>query len=436
MFKDYSRSLSLMRTFMVAINFIIVLFYASVILLGTKYVVKNHLSRTFLDELSYLPKNPVYIFFGTIFLFIILSFIIYNHPSIIKNNYHFNIIYSFIELAVCFLIIYFLYMGYNGIILLVFSDTVYRIQKDKSLKWLIVALVIIYFIASYDVFSNVLQMPSVLQYFQVFDSTVKGSLSITKNLLETLNIVIFIIFMISYLVSQIQEKESIEKELYMINQVNRELKNYAAVTEKIGENNERKRLAREIHDTLGHALTGIAAGVDACIAMIDINPEATKQQLQVVSKVVRQGIGDVRNSLNKLRPGALEKHGLKVAIEKMIEEFSSVSDLTINFHYELEKVDFENTKEDILFRIIQESITNALRHGGATIIDISMTIVNDEVCLIIHDNGVGCTDIKYGYGLKQMKERIAIINGKVKFNGEDGFLTEVTIPLQEGEVYD
>ena len=71
---------------------------------------------------------------------------------------------------------------------------------------------------------------------------------------------------------------------------------------KIGENNERKRLAREIHDTLGHALTGIAAGVDACIAMIDQNPKATKAQLQVISKVVRQGIKDVRNSLNKLRP--------------------------------------------------------------------------------------------------------------------------------------
>lgn len=436
MFKDYHRSLSIMRTFMVFINFVIVLFYASVILLGTKYVVNNHLSRTFLDELSYIPNHPVKVFFYSIFLFAILAFIIYNYPTVIKNHYYLNISYSFIELFVCSLIIYCLYMGYNGIILLVFSDTVYRFQKDKSLKWLIATLIFIYFIASYDVFSSLFKMPNVLQYFEVFGSTVKGNLYMAKNLLETLNIVVFISFMIAYIANQIQEKENVEKELNMIHQVNRELKNYAAVTEKIGESNERKRLAREIHDTLGHALTGIAAGVDACIAMIDMNPQATKQQLEVISKVVRQGIVDVRNSLNKLRPGALEQHGLKVAIEKMIEEFSSVSDLTIHFDYDLEKIDFENTKEDILFRIIQESITNSLRHGGANVVDIHMSIIDNALHLTIQDNGVGCDCIHYGFGLKQMQERVDIINGKVNFDGSHGFLTEVVIPLQEGEKYD
>ena len=67
-----------------------------------------------------------------------------------------------------------------------------------------------------------------------------------------------------------------------------------------------------------------------------------------------------------MRPGALEEHSLKEAIERMIGEFSSVSDLTIALEYELENIDLEKTKEDILFRIIQESITNALRHGHAT----------------------------------------------------------------------
>ena len=182
----------------------------------------------------------------------------------------------------------------------------------------------------------------------------------SKSCLETLNMILFIAFMIVYLVDEIQKNQHISQELDMVHQVNKELENYAAITEKIGENNERKRLAREIHDTLGHALTGIAAGVDACIAMIDQNPKATKAQLQVISKVVRQGIKDVRNSLNKLRPGALEKHSLKEAIERMIGEFSSVSDLTIALEYELENIDLEKTKEDILFRIIQESITNCL----------------------------------------------------------------------------
>ena len=220
----------------------------------------------------------------------------------------------------------------------------------------------------------------------------------------------------------------------MVQNVNRELRDYAAITEKIGENNERKRLAREIHDTLGHALTGIAAGVDACIAMIDRNPAATKKQLLVISKVVRQGIGDVRNSLNKLRPGALEEKGLRGAIENMIEEFAGVSNLNVILDARVDNIDIEKTKEDILFRIIQESITNSLRHGNATEVKISLYESDNELCLDIQDNGSGCKEIHKGFGLTQMKERVAIINGTVSFNGDNGFLTCVRIPIQKGEL--
>ena len=214
------------------------------------------------------------------------------------------------------------------------------------------------------------------------------------------------------------------------------------MTEKIGESNERKRLAREIHDTLGHALTGIAAGIDACIAMIDIDPNVTKQQLLVVSKVVREGISDVRRSLNKLRPGALEEHTLKEAIQKMIKEFSDVSEVEIMLDYQLDKVDFENTKEDIIFRIVQESITNALRHGRAKKVEINIYQRVSDLEIVIADNGVGCDDLKYSKifnkisDLKQMQERAAILNGRLEYYSKEGFTVKVTIPMKEGERYD
>ena len=273
-------------------------------------------------------------------------------------------------------------------------------------------------------------------YLNVYTSTTRGLLQVGINLLDIVNLLFFILFLMIYIANEVQENERMTQELIMVHQVNHELENYAAVSEKIAEDKERKRLAREIHDTLGHALTGIAAGVDACIAMIDINPQATKQQLMVISKVVRQGIGDVRNSLNKLRPGALEQHGFKGALENMIEEFTSVSDLEITLDYRLEKVDFENTKEDILFRVIQESITNAVRHGDATHINISIYIEDQKLKLEIQDNGQGCEEIHYGFGLKQMRERLSMINGRVTYDGHHGFLTVVTIPMQEGELYD
>lgn len=435
MSRSYFRSLTSLRHFMVFLNLIIVIFYGSIILLTTKYIVQNGLARDFLDEISYLPHHPVLVFFGTILLFLVLSYIIYHRSEYIIRDKKMNMIYSGVEFIVCAIIIYLLYMGYNGIVLLVFCDCIYHLKDDKYSKWLLAALIVVYLFSNYDVFSTFVPMTSVQQYMSIYDANMRGMLMISQNILETCNILLFIVFMIVYIANQREENENITKELSMIYQVNKELKNYAAVTEKIGENNERKRLAREIHDTLGHALTGIAAGVDACIAMIEINPAATKQQLHVVSRVVRQGIGDVRNSLNKLRPGALEEHGLKGAIEKMIEEFSNVSDLVIDLNYCLDNVDFEKTKEDILFRIIQESVTNALRHGGANHIDIDIYQEDNVLYVKIQDNGVGCEEIHYGFGLKQMKERVAIVNGTVEYNGEHGFLTVVKIPMQRGENY-
>ena len=145
---------------------------------------------------------------------------------------------------------------------------------------------------------------------------------------------------------------------------------------------------------------------------------------------------DVRNSLNKMRPDFLQQYRLKEAIEKMKEEISNVTDLKINLNYQIDETGFDTKIEDILFRVIQESVTNAVRHGDATHIDISLYIEDNSLYLKIQDNGQGCEEIHYGFGLKQMKERLGMINGKVAYDGHHGFLTIVTIPLQEGELYD
>jgi signal transduction histidine kinase len=245
--------------------------------------------------------------------------------------------------------------------------------------------------------------------------------------------VLFILFLITYLITSLDEQSHIKEELDMVSQVNTELNSYVALTEKIAEDRERKRIAREIHDTLGHALTGIAAGVDACIVLIDSDVDRTKQQLKIVSSVIREGIGDVRRSLNKLRPGALEDRTLKDAIIKMIDEYRELSKLNISLYYEWDYIDFDNTKEDILFRMIQESITNSLRHGHAKNVEINL--FNTEQCyyIIIQDDGIGSEHITYGYGLKQMKERLAMIGGSVEYMGDHGFRTMAMIPKVKGE---
>lgn len=431
-----SISLKRIRTFMMSWNFFMITCYAMIFMFSTNYIIANKLSRDFLSSLNYIPENPGLIFFETLILFscVIVLMDFFDHR--VKEYPFENLLFLSIETILGFFIMKSLYFSYNGILYLIFCDALFRFKENKYVKWLTIPLSLLLIISNYDFFSTLFPLVNADAYFEVYTSTTRGLLQVGINFLDIINLLFFILFLMIYIANEVQENERMTQELIMVHQVNHELENYAAVSEKIAEDKERKRLAREIHDTLGHALTGIAAGVDACIAMIDINPEATKKQLMVISKVVRQGIVDVRNSLNKLRPGALEQHGFKGAIENMIEEFTSVSDLTISLDYRLDKVDFENTKEDILFRVIQESVTNAVRHGDATHIDISLYIEDNSLYLKIQDNGQGCEEIHYGFGLKQMKERLGMINGKVAYDGHHGFLTIVTIPLQEGELYD
>jgi len=405
------------------LNFIIVIFNASIFLIATDYICTHGYERAFLERISSVPISPERTFFESIVLCLVIIIMIKaEYFQTLKQKYG---ILFYMELCLAIFVIFKINGSYNGIILVILADI---LSNSKSIKHVIFACMlygILFIFTDFSLLSTFMSLPSLETYISYLPTAQVAIILFFKNLLIILNIVLFIIFLITYLYVQEKEKEDISEELEYVSQVNEQLKNYAALTEKIGEDNERKRISREIHDTLGHALTGILAGVDACRVLIDIDTEKTKQQLAIVSDVVRQGIKDVRGSLNKLRPGALEETSLKVALEKMLKEFEEVSKLKIEFYYEWDKADLEKTKEDIIFRIIQESITNALRHGKATEVEINMFNDDYKYMIVIQDNGIGCKNIKYGYGLKQMQERVAILDGKVSFIGDNGFRTMV-----------
>ncbi len=428
-----------LRNLMVALNYLIVMYYASVILLATRFLISEQKSYAFLGRIDHIPKNPEMVFFWCLFMYALLAALILSRSVTEISGKTANMTSIFLEIVLAFGIIYQLNMAYSGLFLLVFSDCLFHMRREKNriTFTLMGVLVALYFVSNYYVISFFIPMCDPLAYFNTFDSHVSSFLIMTKNILETVNLLGFVAYLSLYIAHQMAENENISQELNMINQVNQELKNYAAITERIGENNERKRLAREIHDTLGHALTGIAAGVDATLIIIDKSPEVAKKQLTLVSQVVREGISDVRNSLEKLRPGALDQVGLKGALQKMITEFTGLSSsLVIDLNYEVDQADFEVAKEDALFRVVQESITNSIRHGAATHIYIHFFIEDSFLLITIEDNGFGAHSIKPGYGLIQMKERIAAIHGTIAFDGSDGFLTRIRIPLQEGEFHD
>lgn len=427
--RTYGLFFFIVKNTMFILNVIIVLFYVAVIAITTKYIIGNDLARSFLDKVMYMPTAPVYIISGSVGLLLCLAYCVYYREFNNIRNKTINYLYSLLEAVISVILIFLIYLSYNGIILFVFCDCMYHLKKGLKYQVLLVALGLIYLLANYEIVTYFYTLVNIEEYFLVYDASIRNCLIIIKRLLEGFNIILFIIFMIIYILKQIQENEYISKKLSMVAMINKKMQKYVIVTEKFGEKNERKRLARELHDTIGHALAGMAVGVDACITMIDKNPQLAKAQLKVISKAIRKGMKDVRNSLNKMRPDFLQQYRLKEAIEKMKEEISNVTDLKINLNYQIDETGFDTKIEDILFRVIQESITNSIRHGLATVVDINIYKENNLLCLKIKDNGKGCKAINYGFGLKQMVERVSQIRGDINFYSENGFTTEIKIPL-------
>lgn len=427
--RTYGLFFFIVKNTMFILNVIIVLFYVAVIAITTKYIIGNDLARSFLDKVMYMPTAPVYIISGSVGLLLCLAYCVYYREFNNIRNKTINYLYSLLEVVISVILIFLIYLSYNGIILFVFCDCMYHLKKGLKYQVLLVALGLIYLLANYEIVTYFYPLVNIEEYFLVYDASIRNCLIIIKRLLEGFNIILFIIFMIIYILKQIQENEYINKKLSMVAMINKKMQKYVIVTEKFGEKNERKRLARELHDTIGHALAGMAVGVDACITMIDKNPQLAKAQLKIISKAIRKGMKDVRNSLNKMRPDFLQQYRLKEAIEKMKEEISDVTDLKINLNYQIDETGFDTKIEDILFRVIQESITNSIRHGLATVVDIDIYKENNLLCLKIKDNGKGCKAINYGFGLKQMVERVSLIRGDINFYSENGFTTEIKIPL-------
>ena len=418
---------------LMVINLLAIVYNASIYLFATNYVAAKGFSHSLLERLDAIPGSPSLIFWVSISLYACLLLVMYyreRHPNQLSVYDKATII----EILLMLVIFSVLHSSYNGLILLVFADIFYgskefNASKDKKYWFSFIILSFgMLLLSNYNLMSLFIKLPSLDTYIRFYPESVRFLLLFGKNFLYSLNIVVFMISLLFYILSAITERHRIEEELRMAFQANRELNSYLALSEKIAEDRERKRIAREIHDTLGHALTGISAGIDAVKVLVDIDTNRAKEQLNNVSVVVRDGIRDVRGSLNKLRPGALENNTLKEALIKIIREYEAISNLEIHLLYKWDNIDLDIAKEDIVFRVIQESITNSVRHGHAKTIWIELLEEEEAYVMTIQDDGVGFDELHYGYGLKQMQERLMIIGGSVRFENRDGFYTHIKIP--------
>jgi signal transduction histidine kinase len=427
---------------MLLINIAAMSFPAFFIYITTEKICDFNIARNFIGRTGAIPKKPEWTLYTTILLlfcllfsFLLREFLYQKKMSFIYSSLAFDFLTSCVLMIV-------LDFNYNGILFWVFANIIYYVQDKVKMIFMLVAI-LIYVCTDHEFLTINYHLYSLNDYINYYNSHTQQYLLGGYNMLVSLNIIIFILFCIYVIQTQqgiIEKVNSLYSQLSQKNEelevVNEELKQLADIKEKMGKTKERNRLAREIHDTLGHTLTGISAGVDACLTMIDSNPQVTKKQLEVISKVTRDGIGEIRRSVNELRPDALERLSLESAIRNMIEDMISVSQAEVVFECDSENLKFDEDEENTIYRIVQESITNALRHGKASKIWVVIRREDSELHIQIKDNGIGCPDMKNGFGTKHMQERLQMLHGTVSYKSENGFLVDAVIPIRWGEEYD
>ena len=427
-----------LRRTMLWLNFFAILFNATLFVYATDYVIKSSQSYQFLESLHHIPDSPQAIFWESMISFSVLAAVMAFHHHYVKDNAKLSNTTVFIEFTLAILVFLSLRLTYNGIFLLVFVDFIIsnRNQYDfrDYLVWIVVVAFLLFLlvITDYSILSHFMTLPDLTIYLNFLPISIGPKLLVLKNFMTILNLSLFVLILIYFAIYQLNQENDIQNKLALASKANYELKNYAALSEYIAKDRERKRIARDIHDSVGHALTGIAAGIDATLVLIDINKDEAKNQLEKIQIAVKQGIKDVRKALNRIRPGALNNYTLKESLKKMLKEYADISRIKIDFSYHWGSADFEKTTEDVVFRIIEESITNSLRHGHASQVSIACTKPDQNTYqMVIKDNGLGAKKIIPGYGITQMKERVAIINGKISFNGQNGFKIVVDIPVED-----
>ncbi|WP_042150009.1 sensor histidine kinase [Paucisalibacillus sp. EB02] len=249
-----------------------------------------------------------------------------------------------------------------------------------------------------------------------------------------------------------KELDSLEQKLEQIqDKIKKQAEHFQSLATKRAEEREqslqeivvqeRNRLARDLHDSVSQELFAASMMMSAINETADEMNDTMKKQLQLVENMIQQSQLEMRALLLHLRPVALKGKSLLEGVEELLMELKQKVPMDITWKAEEFKLD--KGVEDQFFRILQESVSNTLRHSKATSLHVMLVQRDDIAILRVKDNGVGfdITKVKTGsYGLQNMQERALEVGGTIKIISlpNQGTQLEVKVPIlpKEGDVSD
>lgn len=198
--------------------------------------------------------------------------------------------------------------------------------------------------------------------------------------------------------------------------------------EELSKTNERLRIGREIHDSLGHTLTGLIMQLEMAYHVFDTQSDKSYALLRDSIDSSRKALQQTRQAVEKLRNG-------KYDIMEMIKQFQEQTAVNITFNDYADTSLFKDQYKSLIFRLIQEALTNSIKHGKAENISINISREKKYIEVLVEDDGIGAEKVIEGYGLKGMRERLHELNGHFDYSSKNkGFFIKASIPV--GDMYE
>jgi len=241
-----------------------------------------------------------------------------------------------------------------------------------------------------------------------------------------------------HMITDITDRKQAEERLETSHE---QLRSLAAHLESVTEE-ERKHIAREIHDELGQMLTALKIDLSWLTPRLPKEQESLLEKTKSMCQLIDMAIHTVQKVSAELRPAVLDDLGVTAAIEWQAGEFEKLTEIKCEFSSNPEDVVLDQDRSTAIFRIFQEALTNVVRHANATKVKASLIEEAGKIVLRIRDNGIGITEKQISdpkaFGLIGIRERAHFWGGEVKISGTPGKGTTVvvSIPLMNEENHD
>jgi signal transduction histidine kinase len=241
--------------------------------------------------------------------------------------------------------------------------------------------------------------------------------------------IVFVVVFTRIAVNERQARAEVERLAAEVGEANRKLRAYAAQVDELATVRERNRLAREIHDSLGHYLTVVNVQIEAARAVID-DRERSLDVLRKAQTLTQDGLAEVRRSVAALRSTTAEHRPLSELLELLVSECRTTGTEASLIVEGLPR-ELSSQVELTLYRAAQEGLTNVRKHAQAMSVTVTLDYGRSDVIrLQIEDDGIGVGAGTGGFGLLGVRERALLLGGEVRINtrAEGGFALEVDLP--------